>query len=841
MRSLAIDADPQLNEGDPEHDFQLRITVLSVNGRTGAVSLTNADVGLGNVKNVTQEPALGNPGTSGFVLSSTTGGVRSWVAAGSGTVTNFTAGTLSPLFTTSVANPTAAPALTFALSTAAAHSFLGNNTGGTAAPAYVQPAFTDLSGSLAAAQMPALTGDVTTSAGTVATTIANSAVTLAKMANMATASLIYRKTAGTGVPEVNTLAILKSDLLLTGTNSGDQIVPVNTTATGSNFFTAYDSATGAFTKAQPTFTDLAAHPTTIGTYGITDFNSLGDARWQAVDSDLTTIAGLTATTDNFLVSVASAWASRTPAQVRTTLALVVGTNVQAWDADLDALAALSGTNNIYYRSAANTWSSVTIGSGLTFSGGSLASTAGGGSVTDFSAGDLSPLFTTSEATTTTTPALTFTLSTAAANTFFGNGTGSTAAPAFMSASTARTALGLVIGTNVQAWDADLDTWATVTPTTVGQNIVKLANPSAISFIKIAADNSVSSRTPSQVQTDLSLVPGTNVQAWDTDLDVIAAFSSTGLAARTGAGTWSQRTVTGTSAELTVTNGDGVSGNPTLSIPSAVTFTGKTITGGTYSSPTLTTPALGTPASGTLTNATGLPQAGTVGLTTSDSPQFTAVNIGHATDTTVARVAAGQISVEGVNIMTTSSTDTLTNKTYDAAATGNVLKQKSYIYLSHPHLVDGTNATLGTTATAIDYGHATFSNSVDQATNYAEYYIQVPEDLDTSVALRARIKVRLGGADTGSQRYVLSSVSVADSAVPTASTLANAINIDFAGDGSGASGDVETSAWTTLTSWAGALTAGQTWRIRLARDGDTSDTSTVNSTELGLVIEYGSTQ
>lgn len=42
---------------------------------------------------------------------------------------------------------------------------------------------------------------------------------------------------------------------------------------------------------------------------------------QPLDSDLTTIAGLTATTDNFIVSVASAWASRTSAQVKTTLSL----------------------------------------------------------------------------------------------------------------------------------------------------------------------------------------------------------------------------------------------------------------------------------------------------------------------------------------------------------------------------------------------------------------------------------------------------------------------------------------------------------------------------------------
>jgi hypothetical protein len=43
---------------------------------------------------------------------------------------------------------------------------------------------------------------------------------------------------------------------------------------------------------------------------------------QPLDSDLTTLAGLTATTDNFIVSASSAWASRTPAQAKTSLALV---------------------------------------------------------------------------------------------------------------------------------------------------------------------------------------------------------------------------------------------------------------------------------------------------------------------------------------------------------------------------------------------------------------------------------------------------------------------------------------------------------------------------------------
>jgi hypothetical protein len=54
------------------------------------------------------------------------------------------------------------------------------------------------------------------------------------------------------------------------------------------------------------------------------------------------------------------------------------TTYQPLDDDLTALAALSGTNNIYYRSAANTWSSVTIGTGLTFTGGTLAASGGSG-------------------------------------------------------------------------------------------------------------------------------------------------------------------------------------------------------------------------------------------------------------------------------------------------------------------------------------------------------------------------------------------------------------------------------------------------------------------------------
>ena len=67
-----------------------------------------------------------------------------------------------------------------------------------------------------------------------------------------------------------------------------------------------------------------------------------------------------------------------------------------------------------------------------------------------------------------------------------------------------------------------------------------------------------------------------------DLTSIEGLTGTGILTRTADESWALRTLTGTSAEITVTNGNGVLGNPTISLPTALTFTGKTITGGTYS-------------------------------------------------------------------------------------------------------------------------------------------------------------------------------------------------------------------------------------------------------------------
>ena len=73
--------------------------------------------------------------------------------------------------------------------------------------------------------------------------------------------------------------------------------------------------------------------------------------YQPLDSDLTAIAALTTTAfGRGLLTETSA------STLRSTLSLVVGTNVQAWDADLDAIAALAGTSGLLRKTATNTWS-----------------------------------------------------------------------------------------------------------------------------------------------------------------------------------------------------------------------------------------------------------------------------------------------------------------------------------------------------------------------------------------------------------------------------------------------------------------------------------------------------
>jgi collagen type VII alpha len=83
-------------------------------------------------------PLLSTLGASSNPLCTTTGGLITNVGcvSGAGTVTTFSSGSLSPLFTTSVATATSTPALTFTASNAGANTVFGNFTGTSAAPTF---------------------------------------------------------------------------------------------------------------------------------------------------------------------------------------------------------------------------------------------------------------------------------------------------------------------------------------------------------------------------------------------------------------------------------------------------------------------------------------------------------------------------------------------------------------------------------------------------------------------------------------------------------------------------------------------------------------------------------
>jgi hypothetical protein len=165
--------------------------------------------------------------------------------AGGGSVTSVAVTTANGV-SASVANPTSAANMTFTLGAITPTSVNGVALSGSTTPTLVVSGTSAITGTntgdnAANSLYSGLTGNAThtgDATGATALTIASGAVTLAKMANMATASLIYRKTGGAGAPEVNTLATLKVDLGLTGTNSGDQVNITGNAGTATALYTS---------------------------------------------------------------------------------------------------------------------------------------------------------------------------------------------------------------------------------------------------------------------------------------------------------------------------------------------------------------------------------------------------------------------------------------------------------------------------------------------------------------------------------------------------------------------------------------------------------------------------
>jgi hypothetical protein len=151
----------------------------------------------------------------------------------------------------------------------------------------------------------------------------------------------------------------------------------------------------------------------------------------------------------------------------------------------------------------------------------------------------------------TATALTATLGVAA------GGTGAT------SASAARTNLGVAIGTDVQAYDAELAALAGVTSAANALPYFSGAGTATTTTLSAYGRTLIDDADAATARGTLGLVLGTDVQPFDGDLSAIGALTGTsGVYVKTAANTAALRTITA-GAGISVTNGDGASGNPTI--------------------------------------------------------------------------------------------------------------------------------------------------------------------------------------------------------------------------------------------------------------------------------------
>jgi len=195
-------------------------------------------------------------------------------AGGTGTVISvgLSDGSIAPIYTISGSPVTSTGTLTFSLSTETANTIFAGPTTGVAAqpgfralvgadlpnpsattlggveslaavthnfltsistsgvPTQAQPAFTDISGSVAAGQMPALTGDVTTSAGAVATSLV--ATTNATLATLSALTLAHAPDLASGSTVPTTVIIRGGASNSSSTAAGGNLLLTSGLSTG---------------------------------------------------------------------------------------------------------------------------------------------------------------------------------------------------------------------------------------------------------------------------------------------------------------------------------------------------------------------------------------------------------------------------------------------------------------------------------------------------------------------------------------------------------------------------------------------------------------------------------